>query len=259
MQKYSVGPFRQALTHARYKFTEQIRTPFSIILGLGMPVASFIFFVLPQEGYVSNPKIATYAVVSFSVFGMMTNSLIGFARDIAMDRLTEWGAYMNSLPGYAISRVIGYIFSNGAISVLSIIPVLIVGFAATQIEIDSVRYLPAFLTLIATNTIFMLLGTAIGFAFSAASAIAVSQFLMLLLSFSGGLFVPPTNFPAWFNLISLFVPTRAVRELNIWASVGGPFPVTQGFMWLVWLVLFTAAAIFAAKWRQSHTSFGVYH
>lgn len=46
------------------------------------------------------------------------------------------------------------------------------------------------------------------------------------MAFAGGLLLPPTTFPGWLNSISLWLPTRAGRDLAVTAATGTSLPGT---------------------------------
>lgn len=251
----SIGPFRLGMTYTRYQFIERLRSPISLVLGLGMPAMTFLFFIAPQRRFADDPTTATAALVAFCVFGVMSNSLFGFAVDIAQAREKAWGAYLRSLPGSVASRLIGYLFSVGTLALLSIVPVILAALLTTSAQIPVERWSSLLTTLIVTNTPFMLMSSAIGFLVSARTAIALVQVLMLGFAFGGGLFLPPAAFPDWLDVLSTALPSRSALELTLWSSNGGDFPVQHSMVWLAWMIGALLAALASASWdRTRHRS-----
>ena len=70
----------------------------------------------------------------------------------------------------------------------------------------------------------MLIGVIVGTACGPKAAIAVTQVVMFLLAFGGGLFLPPVVFPDWLNTASMFLPVRQAREIVIAAALGDTIP-----------------------------------
>lgn len=251
MTAETVNTFRLGLTHAHYQFLDRIRSPFSLVLGLGAPVMTFTFFIVPQRALANDPGIATAALVAFCVFAVMANSLFGFAVEIAQNREKTWGVFLKSLPGSVLSRLLGYVLSAGSLAILSIIPLLVVAFLTTEARIDAKFWMPGLITLVLTSAPFMLISAAIGFIVSARTSVAIVQVLMLGLAFAGGLFMPPSAFPPWLDLVSTLLPSRSALELSLWAATGGSFPINHALIWLVWMIISLAAALACATWDRT--------
>jgi ABC-2 type transport system permease protein len=69
-------------------------------------------------------------------------------------------------------------------------------------------------------------GLTIGYSLVPKAALAVAQLLLLPLAFAGGLFLPPDLFPDWLDRISVWLPTRAGRDLVASAATGSSLPAT---------------------------------
>lgn len=227
----SSGPSlaRLSLLHARYQFIETLRVPMAVIGTLVFPALALVFFVVPQRVVAENPVYATQAVISLSVFAVMSNSLFGFGLAIAENREKPWDPYLRTLPAPGLARVLALLLSTGGLGLLAVVPVIAVGGILTAAEASPARILAGFVALAIAALPFMLIGTAIGYAMPFKAAMAVIQIVMFALAFIGGLFLPPLLFPDWLDVISRFTPTRQARELVIWAVEGGPLE------WWVWV------------------------
>lgn len=243
---------RLSFVHARFQLIDLLRSPASVGLGLGMPVVAFAFFIVPQRSIADNPVFATSAMVALVVFGVMANSLFGFALEISQTRERTWGAYLKGLPGPFASRMAGYAMSTGILALLSAVPVVLLALVATAAHIASERWWIFVAVVVATAAPFMFLSMVIGHLMSSRTSIAVVQVLMLGLAFGGGLFLPPAAFPPWLDVVSTFLPTRHALDLSIWAAEGGGFPVADALGWGVWTFATAAAALAAARWDRTH-------
>ena len=237
----SIG--RLTLVHARYQLVETLRVPIAVIGTLVFPALALLFFVVPQRAVADNPLFATQAVISLSVFAVMSNALFTFGLTISENREKPWDPYLRTLPAPGIARVLAQILSTGLLGLIAIIPVIIVGGLFTAAEASALRLLAGLVALAVSAVPFMLIGTAIGYAMPFKAAIAVIQIVMFGLAFIGGLFLPPILFADWLDTISKFTPSRQARELVIWAVQGGPL---EWWVWvgiIVWTVLSLAAAL----------------
>lgn len=217
-----------ALLHARYGLLENIRVPIAVIGTLVFPALALLFFVVPQQVVAQNPLFATQAVISLSVFAVMSNALFSFGLSIAEDREKPWDPYLRTLPVPGISRVLAYVFSIGLMGLVAILPVIVIGALFTAAEASLGGVLLGLLMVAVSALPFMLIGICIGYSMPSKAAIAVVQVVMFGFAFAGGLFLPPVMFADWLNTLSKFFPSRQARELVIWAVQGGELE------WWVW-------------------------
>jgi len=233
---------RLTLLHARFGLIETLRVPIAVIGTLVFPALALLFFVVPQRVVADDPEYATQAVISLSVFAVMSNALFSFGLTISENREKPWDPYLRTLPAPGVARVFAQILSTGLLGLVAIIPLIVVGGIFTAAEAPVLRVLAGLVALAVSALPFMLIGTAIGYALPFKAAIAVIQIVMFGLAFVGGLFLPPILFADWLDTISKFTPSRQARELVIWAVQGGPLE------WWVWVgvLAWTALSLTAA-------------
>lgn len=222
--------------HAKYTLIETARVPIALIGSLVFPGLALLFFVVPQRVVADNAEYATAAVISLSVFAVMSNALFGFGLNIAQNRESPWDPYLRTLPAPGVSRVLAQVFSTGALGLAAILPVVVLGALFTAADATPLGVVAGLIALALGSLPFMFIGIAIGYAMPMKAAIAVVQIIMFGFAFLGGLFLPPLLFAPWLDAISLFTPSRQARELVIWAVQGGelsPWIIVGLAIWTV--------------------------
>ncbi|GAB3616465.1 hypothetical protein GCM10027416_10220 [Okibacterium endophyticum] len=232
-----------ALVHTKYSLIETMRIPIAVIGSLVFPALALLFFVVPQPAVAGNALFATQAVISLSVFAIMSNSLFSFGLSISEDREKPWDPYLRTLPVPGIARVLSYVFSIGLMGLVAIIPVIAIGAIFTAAEASPVRVLFGFVVLAVSALPFMLIGVCVGYSMPSKAAIAVVQVVMFGFAFAGGLFLPPMMFAPWLDALSMFFPSRQARELVIWAVQGGDLAPWAWIGIIVWIVVMLALAL----------------
>ena len=231
------------LVHAKYSLIETARIPIALIGGLVFPALALLFFVVPQRTVADDPLFATQAVISLSVFAIMSNSLFSFGLTIAENREQPWDPYLRTLPAPGIARVLAHIFSTGLMGVVAILPVIVIGGLFTAADASFPRIVAGLGALALSALPFMFIGICIGYAMPMKAAIAVVQIVMFALAFAGGLFLPPILFADWLDTLSKFLPSRQAREFVIWAVEGGQL---EPWVWigiLAWTAVTLALAL----------------
>ena len=191
----TVSPLPLYAMHVRMLVIETLRVPIAVIGSMAFPALSLLFFVVPNRGVADDPVFATQAVVSLSVFAVMVSALFNLGLTVAENREKPWDPYLRSLPLPAAVRISAQLTATAMLSFLSLVPVLIVGALATEATVSVLGLIAGLAVLALTSIPFLLLGAAIGYAFSSKAAIAVIQVGMFGFAFGGGLFFPPQFFP----------------------------------------------------------------
>ena len=231
------------LVHAKYSLIETARIPIALIGGLVFPALALLFFVVPQRTVADDPLFATQAVISLSVFAIMSNSLFSFGLTIAENREQPWDPYLRTLPAPGIARVLAHVFSTGLMGLVAILPVIVIGGLFTAADASLPRIVAGLGALAISALPFMFIGICIGYSMPMKAAIAVVQIVMFALAFAGGLFLPPFLFADWLDNLSRFLPSRQAREFVIWAVEGGQL---EPWVWigiLAWTAVTLALAL----------------
>ena len=97
---------------------------------------------------------------------------------------------------------------------------------------------------------FLFLGLLIGYLCTSKVAIAVTQVVFFPLAFAGGLMLPPALFSPGLNTFSLFLPTRAARDVSVAVFAGEPIGPGTILCLLVWTLLLGALAVWANRRDQ---------
>ncbi|NYD68750.1 ABC transporter permease [Agromyces atrinae] len=223
--------------HARYSIIETARIPIALIGSLVFPALALLFFVVPNRSVADEPMFATQAVISLSVFAVMTNALFSFGLTIAENREKPWDPYLRTLPAPGVARVLAHVLATGTLGLAAIIPVIVIGALFTAATAPLINVVLGMIALAVAGLPFMFIGICIGYSMPSKAAIAVVQVVMFSFAFIGGLFLPPQLFADWLNAISAFTPSRQAREFVIWAVQGGSLE------WWVWVGLIVWTAV----------------
>jgi ABC-2 type transport system permease protein len=235
---------RLAGLHTRYQFTETIRVPIAVIGTMLFPSLSMLFFIVPQP-FAQDPVSATAATAQLAVFAVMSVCLFTYGVGVAQDRALPWDGYLRTLPAGPVPRLTGRLLNGLAFVVLGLVPLVLIAWFLTAATLPISRLALAAAALITAGVPLFALGITIGYSLSTNAALAVAQSPLLPLAFGGGLFLPPATFPAWLNAISMWLPTRAGRDLVVAATTGAAYPGTTLLILAGWTLALGSLAIWA--------------
>jgi len=228
--------------HARYNLIETLRIPIAVIGTVVFPALAFLFFVVPNAAGIG-PVGATQAVIALCVFSLCVGNLFNFGLTIAENREKAWDPYLRTLPASGAARILGHLIATGGLSLVSLVPLLVLGGLLTEATASPLRLLAGLGAVALSSLPFMLMGIVIGYSMPMKAAIAVIQVAFFVLAFGGGLFLPPQMFPGWLDALSMWLPTRHAREFTIWAVQGGELPLWALGGAVAWAVALAVLAL----------------
>jgi ABC-2 type transport system permease protein len=224
-----------SVAHFRFQLLQSVRVPIAVVSTAVFPALSLLFFVVPF-GFGDDPAAATAAVVQLAVFGVLSSFLFTFGVGVADDREKAWDPYVRTLPAPATPRIVGRLLTGFVFAILAVVPVTVVGALFTSATVTPLHLLAGLVALLVAGTPFLFGGLAIGYSLPVKAALPVTQLVFFPMAFGGGLFIPPTLFPAWLQTFSALLPSRGARDLVLWAVNGTPPDALAMVAFSVWVV-----------------------
>jgi ABC-2 type transport system permease protein len=243
--------------HTKAQILEQLRIPISVISSTVFPTLALVFFVLPQQAVTANPVASLMAIAQLALFGVMSSFLFNYGIGVAEDRANPWSSYVRTLPAGAVPPTVARALTAMMFAFFALIPVVLVGlFTTAALEaftsglVSWWRVPAAVLAWLVCGLPFLFLGLLIGYLCTSKVAIAVTQVVFFPLAFAGGLMLPPDLFSAGLNTFSLFLPTRAARDVSVAVFSGQPLGAAALPCLLAWTLLLGALAVWANRRDQ---------
>lgn len=227
---------RSAAAHVRVQLLELARRPAFLVPTMAFPALFFTLFDLPYAQ--KYPQGAGMLLLSYVAFAIIGVTLFQFGVGMAVDRALPWERYVRTLPAPIWLRFAARIVVAAAFALCAAGVVVLVATLATSARFSAHQWLVIALCALAGAVPFVLFGLAIGYWCSPKAAVPVANLFYLLLSFAGGLWLPPGMLPDFAKAISPFTPTRQFAEL-LWNA-------PHGFSASALLALTGFAALFAA-------------
>ncbi|GAA4954981.1 hypothetical protein GCM10023224_45610 [Streptomonospora halophila] len=237
-----------AVQHARLLFLETARVPIALGFNVAFPTVLMMFFVVPNGAIADDPRAATLATAQITVFAVMNACLLNFGVGVAEERARAWDPYLRTLPAGPVPRMAGRLMNGFAYVLLAVIPVAVLAPLLTEATLPATSAALALPVILFGCLPFLFGGFAIGFSMSIKGALPAAQAVMFPMAFAGGLFLPPDTFPAWLDTASHALPTRAARELSVWAVTDGTALSQTAIVVLAgWTALTAVLAVWAYR------------
>ncbi|NGO73039.1 ABC transporter permease [Streptomyces boncukensis] len=186
--------------------------------------------------------MALYYMVAMAAFGAMTAVLMGNSERIAREREQGWVRQLRltSLPGRGY--VTGKIASAAAVSLPSILLVLLTAAVVKDVRLEAWQWAAIALCSWAGSFVFAALGVAIGYLATGDAVRPITMLVYFSLAFLGGLWLPSSSLPGWVQDIGEWTPTHAYTALGQAVEVGHAPHVGDTLLLAAYLVVFAGAA-----------------
>ncbi|MDQ2871604.1 MAG: ABC transporter permease [Candidatus Eremiobacteraeota bacterium] len=230
--------------HVRARLIELFRIPAFTVPTLLFPALFFVMFAAP---WVHGRDEATGAMLSFVAFAVIGVTLFQFGVGVSAERAQPWERYIRTLPAPLIARFGARVICAIVFGVLSAALVVAVALLRTPAHLSAAGWFELLIFTLAGGIPFVLFGLAIGYWTNGRAAVPIANIFYLLLSFAGGLWMPPSVLPHFAQVVSPYLPTRQFGEL-LWSISGSHAPIHALAVLAVYAALF--AAIAAAGYRR---------
>jgi ABC-2 type transport system permease protein len=239
---------RIAGSSIRLQLLELARRPAFVVPTMGFPALFFTLFDLQYAR--AHPEAAASMMLSYIAFAIIGVTLFQFGIGVAVDRTLPWERYLRTLPAPVWLRFASRIAVAGLFALCSAAFVVFVATTATPVRFSLEQWLFIAACAAVGSIPFVLFGLAIGYWTSPKAAVPIANVFYLLLSFAGGLWLPPSMLPDFAKAISPFTPTRQFANL-LWHAPSG-FSMSALAALTAFAVLF--AVIAAAGYRRDRAT-----
>ncbi|NRA84641.1 MAG: ABC transporter permease [Gammaproteobacteria bacterium] len=197
-------------------FKMAIREPSFILPTLLFPIMFYVFFGLFFSGLGGGgQQSATYLLVSYGVFGVMSPALFGFGASVASERDKGWLAIKQISPVPAWQFMLAKLVSSLVFSTIIISTLFMIGYFFGDVNLAIGQWLSLAGLLLAGSLPFCALGLAIGFMVKGNAAVATLNLIFLPSAFLSGLAIPVFLFPNWLQQFAYLLPPFHLSQLGL--------------------------------------------
>jgi ABC-2 type transport system permease protein len=227
------------LASLRFEALEFLRHPGYLISTFLFPGLFFVVFAAPN---IEDSESALLYATSFSAFGILGVVFFQYTLSVIDQKASGWESLRRTLPISSAHRVFVKIALFAFFGIVTGLSVFVLAYLTTPLEISLGRLGLLLICGLLLSIPFLFLGGCIAYRLNPLSALPTMNMIYLLLSFSGGLWLPPDALPKWLAPISLWLPTRQYGEV-LWAIGQNQAPPMIPLLYLLamtfigWLLL----------------------
>jgi ABC-2 type transport system permease protein len=237
-------------SYIRLEILRTLRDPFYLFLAVAVPIGFYLLFAGLFGSGQNAPGTLPGTVeimVATAVYGGIWACLVTTGPRIAHERSSGWFRNLSLLPISPWKILVG----RALVSIICALPtmLLIYGTAILThgVRLPAGEWIGVILLMWVGVWPFALLGIALGYITNDTTSFGVTYGLYMVLSASGGLWVPPSILPASMLKIAQTLPTYHAADLG-WQIANGQSPEWTSMLVLVgWTLVFLLVATLFAR------------
>ena len=232
---------------ARAQVLTTLRTPQFLVPSVILPVMFYAMFgVVLAHGRreVSQALLATYAI-----FAAVGPAMFGFGAGVAAEREAKLIELKRVSPMPQGAYVAGRLAAAMTITGIALVLIFAAAVGA-GVTMPLVRWIAIYALGVVSSVPFALIGLNLGLRMGSQGATAGANFLFLVFSMLGGLWVPLTVMPAWMSRLAWGLPSFHLAQLSL--DMAGLQPATDvaAHLGIVAAIAVAAGAGAWVAWRR---------
>ena len=224
-----------------------LRNRRTLIFTMVTPSIFYLLFGLDRR-YSTQPaghgNVAAFILISMALYGAVLATTSGGAM-ISIERSLGWSRQLRltplSPPGYIATKML----TSMVLGFMSVTVVYLVGVFTHRASMPVWLWLVTGLCVWAGSLLFAAFGLFMGYLLPTENVMQFMGFILMLLSFGGGLFIPLSTYPHLLQVLAKWTPLYGLNQLVHAPLTGGPVDGWWAVNVAGWLAVFAGGAI----WR----------
>ncbi|MDO4908336.1 MAG: ABC transporter permease [Corynebacterium sp.] len=235
--------------HIRIAFKELARNSGSLAGNFFMPILFLLFYVVPSDAGESTRDQTTGFILQIVSLVAFSCTLFTVSIVTAMDKKDGYSEYLHPLPINRFPRLTAHALTVIVQVVFGGFVMVLIGAALTSMKFSwaLLALLPAVLWSV---LMWSLLGGILGLIFNIRTVSSILQVLYFILAVAGGMYVPPDALHGYADFFSRLTPSRATRDLIVYAGFGHFQWVSAVYIGVWILVLATIFMYVSTRMRK---------
>ncbi|GMA57938.1 ABC-2 type transport system permease protein [Alicyclobacillus sacchari] len=240
------------LLQCKFEMLRNLRNRRFFFFSILLPVGFYFLYVhlVGKAVVIDGVNWPTYYMISMATFGVVGTGLNGLSSRVAYERTQGWVKLMQTTPQRASNYITTKIAANVLLNICEVAILFVAGAAVEHVTMGVGEWMLAAITTILGGLVFIALGILVGHLAGSDASQIVASILYFLMSITGGLWMPVSTMPSVMRHIANFMPTYHLAHIAWNVLAGKGIAVTDIWVLLVYLVVFTGLAVYLANRRS---------
>lgn len=240
-----LGGFR--LTVLSLEVRRLLRNRRTLIFTMIVPAVFFFLFGL-NAAYAAKPaghgNVSAFILINMALYGAVLATTSGGAM-ISIERSQGWSRQLRLTPLTPVAYIATKMMTSLVLGFGSVLVVYIVGLLSGKPSMPAYLWIVTGLCVWIGSLLFAAFGLFLGYLLPTENVMQFMGFIMMLLSFGGGLFIPLSQYPHVLQDLAQYTPLYGLNQL-VHAPLTG---ATIAWQWPVNVIAWLAIFVAGAAWR----------
>jgi ABC-2 type transport system permease protein len=232
------------LTVLRIEIRRLLRNRRTVMFSIVLPV--FFFLIIGLNSTYANERdghgnVSAFIMVSMALYGSVLATTSGGAM-VSVERSVGWSRQLRLTPLSPVAYIIIKMLTAMVLGLASVVAVYVVGKLTGKPEMPGYLWFVTGLSVWVGSLLFAAFGLCVGYLLPTENVMQILGFVLVLLAFAGGLFIPLSQFPHLFQDIAQFTPLYGLNQLVHAPLLGGNMHLAWVANVVIWLVIFGGGA-----------------
>jgi ABC-2 type transport system permease protein len=197
-----------------------------------------------KNAHVYGVNYAAFEMVALASLGAFSGALTGNAQRIAQERKDGWVRQLRLTPLPANAYVVGKIAASMAVTIPSVVIVLLLGRFYGGVHLETWKWFAVFGVIWIGSLTFTALGVAIGYRYAPDTVQPMAMIIYLAMSIFGGLWFAVTGF---LGKIAKYLPTYQMTRIGTDVIGGHSVPAVAFIVIAAWFAGMLALAVISVR------------
>ncbi|HEY2280223.1 MAG TPA: ABC transporter permease [Streptosporangiaceae bacterium] len=215
------------------------------IFTLALPVILYLV-IAPSVKHVTAYGVSytAYYMIAMASIGAFSGALTGNAQRISQERKDGWVRQLRLTPLPANAYVVGKIIAAMALTIPSVVIVLLLGRFYGGVHLELWKWFAVFGVIWIGSLTFTALGVALGYRYMPDTVQPIAMVVYLVMSVLGGLWFALGGF---LEKIAKFIPTYQITRIGTDLIAGQSIPMIAFIVIAAWFAAFLALAVISVR------------
>ncbi|MGI9006581.1 MAG: ABC transporter permease [Streptosporangiaceae bacterium] len=223
-----------------------LRNRRTLIFAIVMPIFFYWLFGVSQKydnHLYGRGNVSAFVMISMALYGAVLATTSGGAM-VSIERAQGWSRQLRVTPLSPVAYVVAKMLTAMVLGATSVAAVYIVGVATGKPSMSVGLWIATGLSVWVGSLVFAAFGLFMGYLVPTENVMQILGFVLVLLAFAAGLFIPLTQFGHGLQEFAKFTPLWGLNLL-VHAPLRGNFDIVWLINAVAWLAIFTGGAV----WR----------
>ncbi|MGH9054965.1 MAG: ABC transporter permease [Acidimicrobiales bacterium] len=232
------------IAFARFEIRRNLRDTRFLLFLVAMPTMLYLMLSgFSSSGSVGGLRAPVAFMVAMMCYAAIGSACYAIGPPLAQERATRWARQLQIMPLRGTHWLMVKLIQGALLTIPGVAAVAVAAAVVHSPGLNAAEWSEVALVLLVGSLPFTVVGLVIGQSLEGQAANSATLFIVLGLSFAGGLLIPDSQLPSAVRQVAVALPSRQLADLARGAAVGHPPSILGIAILAAWALAASAGAV----------------